>query len=126
MISLIPLTDNYTIYQLKDYQKIPTSILESGFYSITKTSEEISIVTNCNEYFENFKSDNDWRGFKVEGILDFSLIGIINNITKPLKDFGISVFVISTFNTDYIFVKKEAFQDAIQILKMTDNININS
>jgi hypothetical protein len=74
----------------------------------------------------NTKSDTDWQGFKVEGILDFSLIGIINEITKPLKDNKISVFVISTFNTDYIFVKKESFQKANEIFKMTENINIKN
>jgi hypothetical protein len=126
MINIIPLIDNYTIYQINDNQKIPTPILESEFYSITKTKEEISIVTNCNTNFKNLKSDKDWRGFKVEGILDFSLIGIINDITKPLKDNEISVFVISTFNTDYIFVKKESFQKANMIFKMTDNINIKN
>jgi hypothetical protein len=80
MINLISLTDNYTIYQINNSQKIPTLILESEFYSITKTKEEISIVTNCDTHYEDLKSDRDWRGFKVEGILDFTLIGIINEI----------------------------------------------
>jgi hypothetical protein len=124
MITLIPLADNYTIYQIPANQTIPASLLESDFYSITKTKEEISIVTTCKTSFENLKSDKDWRGFQVEGILDFSLIGIINEITEPLKDHGISVFVISTFNTDYIFVKDKSFQHAIEILAMTDNIQI--
>lgn len=124
MINLVPLKDTYTIYQIKNNQKIPEQILDSEFCSITKTKDEISIVTSCKTYFENLKSNKDWQGFKVEGILDFSLIGIINDITKPLKDKEISVFVISTFNTDYIFVKKESFQKAIEIFKITDNIKI--
>jgi hypothetical protein len=55
MINLSPLTDNYTIYQINNSQKIPTPILESEFYSITKTKEEISIVTNCDTHFEDLK-----------------------------------------------------------------------
>lgn len=102
MITLIPLADNYTIYQIADNREIPTQILESEFYSLTKTKEEISIVTNCKINFEHLKSSKYWMGFKVDGILDFSLVGIIHDITKPLKDNEISVFVISTFNTDYI------------------------
>jgi hypothetical protein len=84
----------------------------------------ISIVTNCNLDFEYVKSSKTWKGFKVDGILDFSLVGIINDITKPLKDNGISVFVLSTFNTDYIFVKEEYFNKTKDIFKSTDNIRI--
>jgi uncharacterized protein len=124
MISLIPLDDIYSIYQLKDKQEIPFEILSSGFYSITKTDDEISIVTNCSIDFEFLKSSKNWKGLKVEGILDFSLVGIIHDITRPLKNNGISVFVLSTFNTDYIFVKEDCFDKTIEIFKQTDNIRI--
>jgi uncharacterized protein len=124
MINLIPLPDSYSIFQLNLNQKIPTHIFDSGFYSITKTNDEISVVTNSNVDLENIKLDKDWKGFKVEGTLDFSLVGIINTITKPLMDNKISVFVISTFNTDYIFVKRESFKTSIEIFKKTGTINI--
>lgn len=124
MISLIPLPDNYSIYQTTDKQEIPDEIISSGFYSITKTNDEISIVTNCNTEFDFLKSSKNWKGFMVEGILDFSLTGIINDITKPLKDNGISVFVISTFNTDYVFIKEEHFDRATDIFRLTENIRI--
>lgn len=124
MINLIPLVGSYSIYQLNTNQNIPTQIYDSGFYSITKTADEVSIVTNSTFNFDNVKSSCDWKGFRVEGILDFSLIGIINDITKPLKDNKISVFVISTFNTDYIFIKRESFNRAIELLNLTENINV--
>jgi uncharacterized protein len=124
MINLIPLEDCYSIYQLDFDQEIPSQIFDSGFYSITKTGEEVSIVTNYRIDVKNLKADHDWKGFKVAGILDFSLIGILNDITKPLKDNNISVFVISTFNTDYIFVKKEWFDRSIEIFKSSENICI--
>ena len=124
MINLIPLADDYSIYQLDFDQKIPSQILDSGFYSITRTSDEVSIVASCRIDMENLKADHGWKGFKVAGILDFSLVGIINDITKPLKDNSISVFVISTFNTDYIFVKKESFERSIEIFRSSDNICI--
>lgn len=125
MINLIPLPEDFSIHQLDCNQKIPPQIFESGYCSVTKTNDEISIVTDCKADFKSLKSNRDWKGFKVEGILDFSEIGIIHDITKPLKDNYISVFVISTFNTDYIFVKKESFERAIEILKMVKNINIS-
>jgi hypothetical protein len=125
MINLIPLTENFVIYQLKNGNKIPSPILNSNFYSITKTSDEISIVTDYVTRIENLKSNTDWKCFKVAGILDFSAVGIINEITEPLKNNKISVFVISTFNTDYIFVKKEHFYKTIEIFKKMDNIHID-
>lgn len=124
MISLIPLIDTFSIYQITDKQEIPIEIISSGFYSITKTNDEISILTNCNTDFELIKSSKRWKGFKVNGVLDFSLIGIINDITKPLKDNEISVFVLSTFNTDYLFVKEEYFDRAMDIYKFSENIVI--
>lgn len=125
MITLEPLIDEYSIYQLDVNQPIPTSIFDSSFYSITKTNEEISIVSTSNLEFESVKSNKKWNGFKVEGILDFSLVGIIHEITKPLKENKISVFVISTYNTDYLFVKKDAFKKTLEIFKTVENINIS-
>ncbi|HUX95368.1 MAG TPA: ACT domain-containing protein [Bacteroidales bacterium] len=124
MITLVPLEDKFIIYQVADYKEIPSEIFESGFYSLTKTNEEISIITNCTVSSGDIKSSKGWRGFRVEGIVDFSLIGIINEITAPLKDNKITVFVISTFNTDYIFVKEESFLKAIEIFRMSDCIKV--
>lgn len=126
MINLIPLSDIYSIYQLTDKQEVPFEIISSGFYSITKTKEEISIITNCSTDFEFLKSNIKWKGFKVQGVLDFSLVGIINDITKPLKDNGISVFVLSTFNTDYIFVNADSFDKSIEVFNCTENIRIKN
>jgi uncharacterized protein len=124
MINLIPLTDSFTIYQVANEKEIPAEIYGSGFYSVTKTCDEISIVTSCETLFPQLKSEKGWKGFKVAGILDFSLVGIINELTKPLKENGISVFVVSTFNTDYLFVKETAFQQAIEIFSKTGTIRI--
>lgn len=124
MINLIPLADSYTIYQLFNNQEIPSQIFTSEFYSITKTSDEISIISNCKNDFKYIKSSKEWKGFKVEGILDFSIVGIINEVTKPLKDNKISVFVISTYNTDYVFVKEKLFNKSIEIMNNTDGIKI--
>jgi hypothetical protein len=124
MITLIPLDGNFTIFQVSDYSKIPLEIFKSEFYSITSTGEELSVVTDCTKRFPDTKSSEGWKGFRVEGILDFSLVGIINEITRPLKDNKIPVFVISTYNTDYIFVRSEFFERSLQIFKGTDNIAV--
>jgi uncharacterized protein len=124
MIELIPLAESFTIYQVETEKEIPAEIYGSGFYSVTKTGDEISIVTSCETLFPHLKAEKGWKGFKVAGTLDFSLIGIINELTKPLKENGISVFVLSTFNTDYLFVKETAFQQAIEIFSKTGTIRI--
>jgi hypothetical protein len=122
MITLIPLPGNFTISQVSDYKNIPPEIFKSEFYSITKTGEEISIISDCTAKFSDIKSSEGWKCFRVEGILDFSLVGIINAITAPLKDNKITVNVLSTFNTDYIFVKEESFQKAIEVFRISDCI----
>ena len=124
MITLIPLNGNFTISQVSDYSKIPPEIFNSEFYSITKTGEEISIISDCKTKFPDIKSSEAWKCFMVEGILDFSLVGIINEITAPLKDHKISVNVISTFNTDYIFVKNESFRTAIEVFRLSGSITV--
>ena len=60
-----------------------------------------------------------WRTFRIEGVLDFSLIGILSEISKVLAENKIGIFVVSTYNTDYILVKKENLQKAQQALKTT-------
>ena len=118
MIKLIPLEDTFSIYQFTDKQEVPSEILASGFCSITRTEDEISVVTNCITDFEFLKSSKKWKGFKVDGMLDFSLVGIIHELTKPLKENGIAVFVLSTYNTDYLFVKAENFDRSVDIYRM--------
>ena len=124
MISLVPLNGNFTISQVSDYSKIPPEIFKSEFYSITNTGEEISIISDCKTIFPDIKSSEGWKCLRVEGILDFSLVGIVNEITAPLKDHKISVIVISTFNTDYIFVKNESFRTAIEVFRLSGSINV--
>ena len=124
MIEIIPLSDSFVIYQVKNTRHIPPEIIESGFFSITKTNEEISILSNCQISFPGIPSEHGWKGFKVAGILDFSMVGILNDITFPLKVDGISVFVISTFNTDYLFVKEKNFERAIELFNQAENIKV--
>ena len=61
--------------------------------------------------------DDGWKGFRVQGILDFSLIGILSKIAEILAKNSISIFVISTYNTDYVLIKKENYQRGLDILK---------
>ncbi|HLN75300.1 MAG TPA: ACT domain-containing protein [Prolixibacteraceae bacterium] len=126
MIELVPLSDTFHIYKMEEGQEIPPQMLSAGFFSVTSTPEEVSVITNCPKNFPMFISDKGWKGFKVEGILDLSLVGILYDIIQPLKDNSISVFVTSTFNTDYIFVKEDQFEKATEIFKLADNLNLKT
>jgi hypothetical protein len=124
MINLIELHDEFTIIQIDTDQPIPSSVFDCDFYSITKTKDEVSIIVNRHIDVPDAKISDGWRGFKVEGILDFSLVGIIYNIVAPLKENNISVFVTSTYNTDYILVKKSSFDKSVEILENTGYIKL--
>lgn len=126
MIELVPLPDTFHIYKMEEGQEIPPQMLSAGFFSVTSTPEEVSVITNCPRNFPMFKSEKGWKGFMIEGILDLSLVGILYDIIQPLKDNFISVFVTSTFNTDYIFVKEDQFEKAQEIFKSSVNISLKT
>ncbi len=85
--------------------------------AITRTPDELSILCSQNNVPENVRSESDWRCFRVVGPLDFSLVGVIASLTSTLASANISVFVISTFDTDYILVKESSFEAAVQSLR---------
>lgn len=124
MINLRLLPDRYCIYQFAEADEIPERIYQSDFYSVTRTLDEISVIANCMADFPEIKSNKGWIGFVVEGILDFSLVGILHDLTHLLKEAGISVFVVSTFNTDYLFVKEEAVESAVAAFRADGSIQV--
>ena len=93
------------------------AVAHAGFISISRTSDELSIVCPEAQVPAGIKAEKGWRVFKVEGVLDFSLTGILATLLQPLAEHQISIFAISTFDTDYILVKEEKLTDAIAALK---------
>ena len=106
--------EEFSVCQVEDYTYVN---LDSEYCSIGKTDEEKSMVCPVSEVPANaIKRDDGWRAFRIQGVLDFSLIGILAKIASVLADNGISIFAVSTYNTDYVMVKKENFQDALEVL----------
>lgn len=89
---------------------------DSEFFSITRTTEEMSIVCPEKIVPSGLKVEKGWRYLKVEGPLDFGLTGILASLANPLAEANISIFAISTFDTDYLLVKKENLAKAIKVL----------
>ncbi len=105
---------DFTICKVKDVKDLS---LEKSFYFIGKTDEEISLVCMTKDTPVNtITRDDGWKAFRIEGILDFSLIGILSEISGILADNKIGIFAVSTCNTDYILVKKENYERALYVL----------
>lgn len=118
-LSILP--ETLVICQMDKDARIPDWLLASTFYSITKTAEELSVVCPQTNVPEGIKKDEGWRCLKVEGPLDFSAAGILASLTMPLAKEGISVFAMSTYNTDYLLVKEPHLEKAVQILAQNEH-----
>lgn len=110
------LKEKYGVCRLDKTDLIPEWSKDSDFFSITKTSDELSIVCFQDSIPNDVKCERDWRILKIEGPLDFSLIGILASISAILAQKGISIFAISTYDTDYILVKDKDINNAVEAL----------
>ncbi|WP_139492009.1 ACT domain-containing protein [Brevibacillus dissolubilis] len=107
----------YAVVKLPPESNIPNWVSQSdGFLSITRTEDELSIVCPESYVAEYEHVEPNWKAVKVEGILDFSLTGILAGLTQPLAENQISIFAISTYNTDYLLVKEHTLDKALEVL----------
>ena len=96
---------------------VSTIDLNDDIFFVGKTDEEISLVCKTEDTpADTIERDDGWRGFRIEGVLDFSLIGILSKISGILADNKIGIFAVSTYNTDYILVKEENYMKALTVL----------
>jgi len=114
-MELNPIEHNLTVCKVGSLQEID---LTRDFYFIGKTDQEISLVCRTEDTPEHTTAREDgWKAFRIQGILDFSLIGILSKISAVLAQNQIGIFAVSTYNTDYILVKSGQFQKALDALK---------
>lgn len=105
----------FSICKVENYNTIN---INDEYVFIGKTDEENSLVCETNKVHNNATHiDKGWKAFRIQGVLDFSLIGILSKISTLLAENKIGIFAISTYNTDYILTKEENFQKAIDILE---------
>ena len=103
-----------TVCRLADASEID---LKQDFDFLARTDEELSLVCRTEDAPANTAArDDGWRTFRIEGVLDFSLIGVLSKISGILAENKIGIFAVSTYNTDYILVKEENFKRALQVL----------
>ena len=114
-MELYPLGCRLTVCKLERLQDVD---MNGEIFFLGKTDEEISLVCETEHAPENTLSREDgWRGFGIQGVLDFSLIGILSKLSAVLAENGIGIFAVSTYNTDYILVKEERFTEALDVLE---------
>lgn len=103
-----------TVCKVADTKNID---LAAEFYFIGKTDEELSLVCRTEDTpLSTTDREDGWRGIRIQGVLDFSLVGILSKLSGILAENQIGNFAVSTFNTDYILVKAEDFERAIRVL----------
>lgn len=113
-MEFILLKEAFTICKVTDYSLIDWN---SPYVFIAKTDEENSLVCPSTQVPSNtLQREDEWRGFRIQGMLDFSMVGVLAKITTLLANQEISVFAISTYNTDYIFVKEIHLEKARNVL----------
>lgn len=118
-MELVILKDTLAVCRLAPNENIPPWAMRSSFFCITKTDEELSVVCPASAVEGDCDVETDWKAFKVKGMLDFGLTGILASIATPLADSNISLFAISTYNTDYVLVKEAKLQQAIDVLSQS-------
>ncbi|MBI5565893.1 MAG: ACT domain-containing protein [Chloroflexi bacterium] len=116
MLTLSVLPESLMICRLDQAAAIP-AWATGDFISITRTSDELSIVCNERDVPPGVKTDRNWRALKIEGPLDLSLTGVLASIAVPLAEAKINLFAISTFDTDYVLVKAHRVAEAIGVLR---------
>lgn len=114
------LNNKLKVVKLKSNETVPEIVYKQEFYSITKTDEELSIVLDEGIEIQSNIVENNWRAIKIVGTLDFALIGILSKISTILAQSEISIFAISTYNTDYILVKADKLEKAIKVLEQNE------
>lgn len=106
---------DFSVCRVKDYSLVSP---DAPFCFTGRTDEEKSLVCRTRDVPENTLAREDgWRALRIEGVLEFSLIGILARIASLLAEQAIGIFVVSTFNTDYVLVKKENEDKALRALK---------
>jgi uncharacterized protein len=116
-MDLTVLENTYSIFRFDSNSRLPENIYSSEFCSVTRTKDELSVVAVQNHLITGYSScETDWRIIKINGPLAFSMTGVLAGISGILKETGIPIFVISTYETDYIMVKANDLVSAINAL----------
>ena len=115
-LTLKVMSQTLAVCRLSPRDQMPDWVLQGVFFAIMRTPEELSIVCEQAQVSEDCLCEKNWRSLKVVGPLEFSLTGILSAIAAPLAAAEISIFALSTYDTDYVLVKGDKLDAAIAVL----------
>jgi len=115
-LSLVILPERLAICRLSPKDPLPPSVVQAGFWSATRTQEELSVVVPEEAVSPDWRSEPGWRCLKVLGPLDFGLTGVVTSVAAPLAEAGVGVFILSTYDTDYFLLKEADLARAHRVL----------
>jgi hypothetical protein len=116
-IVLSILEETYIIHKLDQSTNLPEELIECEFYSLSNSQEELSLVCPEQMLIQSENSSPNWKCLKVAGPLDLNLTGILAGLSDTLSKAKISIFAISTFETDYVLIQKQVLETAKSALK---------
>jgi len=119
------LDPEFSILKLPPDEPVPSWVLDSGLFFVARTDEELSVACPSDALPSGASfadAEHGWICIKVEGVLDFSLTGILSSLATPLAENGISLFAVSTFNTDYLLVRSGALGKAKAVLEKAGHV----
>lgn len=116
-LRFIVLTDLLAVCRLNQDTPIPAWASSGTLFSVTRTADELSVVCQQNLVPDGVQCERGWRCVRVAGTMDFSMIGVVASFSTPLAEAGVGIFVISTFDTDYLLVKDVVFSKAVVALQ---------
>jgi hypothetical protein len=119
-IALRVLACEFTIHRLPPDAPLPPVVVDAPFCWIGRTDDELSIVCDADLHLTHGRHSVGWACLQVVGPLDFGLTGILAGIADVLAAAHISIFALSTFDTDYILVKQDRLDEAVAALRAAD------
>ena len=123
-LRLTILPESLAICRLGPDEALPGWLFwRADFVSVSRTAEELSIVCSAGDVPAEVTAERDWRAFKVEGPLEFALTGVLARLAAPLAEAGISLFAVSTYDTDYLLVREAALGQAARVLAAVAEIS---
>jgi hypothetical protein len=108
--------DRFAVCRLDRGTSVPPWATLEGLWSITRTSEELSVVCPEVSVPDGITAERGWRAFRVAGVLDFALVGVLASLAVPLAGAGVGLFVISTYDTDYLLIREPDLDRAVEVL----------
>jgi uncharacterized protein len=115
-VQLYALDELYAVVRLEPDAALPPWAMQGHFWSITRSDSELSLVCRQEDVPADASAERGWCAFEVAGPLDFSLTGVVSSLVEPLAEQAIPLFVVSTFETDYLLVREHDLHRSVEAL----------